>query len=195
MFVGTCTSICPKIHDNTKTSICPSLLQQKLCEKWSKGICKLTHEWTFHVAPSCIGYLLGICYTAPCCFAHNDHVCAYSAHCERFKALGYCEKGAACSGIHLVGDLPQVIIDNQLEERARKLELAKQKAKTACLTKRQLLSPATTPDPPASPVNERPSTARKSLLSEPVCMEEVEEVLGGEKKGEFALQDDFIPFC
>ena len=75
------------------------------------------------------------------------------------------------------------------------MELAKQKAKMACLAKRQLPSPVTTPDPPAPPVNERPSTARKGLLSESVCMEEVEEVLGGEKKGEFALQDDFIPFC
>lgn len=93
--------------------------------------------------------------------------------------------------MHLLGELPPVIIEKQLENRARKLEEAKQKAKISCLMKKQLPTPASTPKP-ASPVNGRPSTRRS--LNEPILSEEIEVVLGGETKGELALQEDFVPF-
>lgn len=106
--------------------------------------------------------------------------------------LGYCERGAECHRIHLVGTLPAVIVAKQREEKARKLEQAKQKAKLSCLMNKQLPTPASSK--PASPVNERPSTGRRSL-GESVWSEEVEVILGGENKGELALQEDFVPFC
>lgn len=185
-------SICPRIHDMSKTAICPTFVQQQSCKKLQKGKCGLTHDWNFHVAPSCIGYLLGICYTAPCCFAHNDHVCAFSAHCKQFKVLGYCDEGAKCNRIHLLGDLPPVIVEKQLEEKARKLNEAKQKAKMSCLLTKQLPTPATTPKS-STPVSDRVS--KRKSMGGPVWLDEVEEILGGDKKGELALQEDFVPFC
>ena len=106
-----------------------------------------------------------------------------------------------CKKIHWRGELPIVVrqarysIEEQqkqleeqkrLAEQRRKLEEAKEKARRAVQARLAAKQPAVVKE--EKPIRPRGFNGGRLTTK-------VEEILGGGVKGEFALQDDFVPFC
>lgn len=188
--VGTCTSVCRRIHDPTRVAICPRRLQKMPCDHRN---CRLSHAWSFHNVPSCVYFLTGFCQLhATCTFAHQDGVNVTSPWCEQFQKLGYCWLGRACRKIHHFGgvggtsqpgnDDGSMIEDEEDASRAaveQKLAAAKQKVKENKDRRRNYR----TPD----------DGRLRRVSMEEWATEEEEFVPTGETGGEFSRQQDFVP--
>lgn len=89
---------CPKIHDFSKTALCPSVLNSKGCR--SGMVCRLQHTPTPQTLPSCLYFLENRCGRSECVFSHAKGN-ALSFICPDFAHLGHCEKGFECGLRHL----------------------------------------------------------------------------------------------
>lgn len=180
--------------------LCRSVLDQRPCKSRK---CKLSHQWSCNVAPTCIAQLFSKCTNNPCAYAHNDFVHQFSDHCKQFGTLGYCDSGASCDKLHVSFQMADVFAQAKIDqamEMARKAQMsaklaeAKEKAKKALAKKRPAkLQLGITPI--QKPSIETPTGHRRRTFDEMQWSEAVEEVHGGETKGEFADQADFVPFC
>ncbi|KAK5958829.1 hypothetical protein OHC33_000673 [Knufia fluminis] len=184
--LGSRTSICPRIHNPKKLSICPAVLQGVPCAGLASTRCRLNHSWSFHIAPSCANYMMGCCYAMPCPYAHHDFVHTFSPLCEQFSKIGYCEIGHACHKIHWRGKVPEVL--EMMKQKAkedslgRKLEVAKARAKESMKLKM-----------PVRTLSMGETTTRE-LVSGGEWKAKPEVIVRGETTGELALQEDFVPF-
>jgi hypothetical protein len=78
-------------------SICKNLLYKGSC---SDEYCAVSHEPSPHNMPSCLHFLQGRCTKDDCRFIHAN-VGREATNCVAFGTLGYCEKGSACTELHL----------------------------------------------------------------------------------------------
>jgi hypothetical protein len=88
---------CQNEHDPEKMSICKNLLYKGSC---SDEYCAVSHEPSPHNMPSCLHFLQGRCTKDDCRFIHAN-VGREATNCVAFGTLGYCEKGSACTELHL----------------------------------------------------------------------------------------------
>lgn len=120
-----------------------------------------------------------------CGFAHNEKIWPMSGVCENFSKLGFCKAGGHCDKIHWFGAQGDTSIGPDLlpkgagQDGDNKLSIARAKV----VEKRKAQQLAKSAEKPS-----RQSFNREMWARDP------EEVLIPETRGQFALQEDFIPF-
>ena len=78
-------------------AICKTLIYKGSC---SDEFCAVSHEPSPHNMPSCLHFQQGRCTKDDCRFIHVN-VGREATNCVAFGTLGYCEKGSACTELHL----------------------------------------------------------------------------------------------
>ena len=78
--------------------MCPTFLQTGNCPAGES--CDLSHEPTPERVPTCLHFLRGRCSNSICRYAHV-RVNPSALVCRDFSTLGYCSRGATCSGRHV----------------------------------------------------------------------------------------------
>ncbi|CAI6286336.1 unnamed protein product [Periconia digitata] len=89
----------PKPSDaSPDKALCKHWLYKKECSNGDH--CDLSHIPSFYNTPHCLFNLQGRCNKSPCAFAHVD-IDAAAPVCESFSRLGYCNRGADCTMLHV----------------------------------------------------------------------------------------------